>query len=186
MIINLKNNIILIIINLFFFNCVYSDDNMFDNFDNKNTSKWEFISDNIMGGVSFGKIDFLSENKQHFLRMTGFVSLENNGGFIQVRRKVSRKKNAIKNGIKVIVRGNDMNYYIHLRTKFTLLPWQYYQTKINVTEDWEEANLKIKDFKRSGFLLPKFINAKNITSIAIVAFGKEHQARIDVKKVMFY
>ncbi len=182
----IKNNTIFIIINFFFLNNIYSDDYMFENFDNKNRGNWEFISDNVMGGVSFGKIDFLSENNQHFIRMTGFVSLENNGGFIQVRRKVSSKKYDIKNGIRLIVRGNDMNYYVHLRTKFTLLPWQYYQAKIKVTESWQEASLNIKNFKPSGFLLPKYINKKNITSIAIVAFGKEHQARIDVKKIMFY
>ena len=46
--------------------------------------EWEYISDNVMGGVSTGKAEIL-ENNNSFLRLEGNVSTENNGGFIQVR-----------------------------------------------------------------------------------------------------
>ena len=181
----LKNNTIFVICFLFFYTN-YSRDNMFDNFEDNNKKNWEFISDNVMGGVSFGKVDFLKENQEFFIRMTGFVSLQNNGGFIQVRRKIHSKNNTIKRGIKLVLRGNEMSYYIHLRTKYTILPWQYYQGTINVNENWSETKVEIKNFTRSGVLLPKKINPKHIKSIAIVAFGKEHKARIDVKEIVFY
>ena len=47
---------------------------------------WEYISDQVMGGVSVGKVEILNDNKL-FLRLSGDVSTKNNGGFIQVRKK---------------------------------------------------------------------------------------------------
>ena len=56
--------------------------------ENSGESKWEFISDQVMGGISSGSFNILKEKNVRFLRMKGNVSLENNGGFIQVRKLV--------------------------------------------------------------------------------------------------
>ena len=64
---------------------------------------WEYISDQVMGGVSTGKAEVISSSKS-FLRLSGKVSTKNNGGFIQVR---SNKKVLIENleGIQLKVKG---------------------------------------------------------------------------------
>ena len=62
---------------------------IFEDFsENIGESNWEFISDQVMGGISSGSFNILKEKNISFLRMTGKVSLENNGGFIQVRKLV--------------------------------------------------------------------------------------------------
>ena len=61
---------------------------MFENFINNPQEKWEFISDQVMGGVSDGKVEYFKEDDKSYARMTGIVSLENNGGFIQIRKKI--------------------------------------------------------------------------------------------------
>ena len=38
-----------------------------------------------MGGISEGKFEILKDKKNNFLRLSGIVSTENNGGFIQIR-----------------------------------------------------------------------------------------------------
>ena len=167
-------------------NSLFSKENMFESFNEDSRKKWEFITDQVMGGVSFGKKEFLEEKKVSFIRVSGFVSLENNGGFIQVRRTIRKIDYKILNGIRLILRGNNSDYYIHLRTKFTLLPWQYYQGKIKASENWEEVTIKLSDFKRSGRLLPKRIDPSKITSFALVAFGREHKVRLDVEQIKFY
>ena len=48
-------------------------------------TEWEYISDNVMGGVSSGKATILKDTDNFFLRLEGNVSTKNNGGFIQVR-----------------------------------------------------------------------------------------------------
>ena len=168
---------------LFFFSVAAQEMNS-NNLISQN-NEWEFISDQVMGGVSFGKKQFFIEEGHQCLRLTGFVSLENKGGFIQIRHKLI-KKNISADGISIRARGNDQEYRIHIRTKYTLLPWQYYSSSFIVNQDWKDINLNLKEFKRSGLLLPKNINSNNILSIAIVAFGKEHKVKIEASEIRFF
>ena len=89
-------------------------------------------------------------------------------------------------GVRLIVRGNDQRYFAHLRTSGTLLPWQYYQTGFNVTRDWTEIRLPFDAFAASGALLRDVPRAGSLTSIGIVAYGRDHEAEIDVREVGFY
>ena len=173
---------------MFFFSSkLFSEEMTFENFKNNSSSKnWEFISDQVMGGLSSGTYKIFEEENENFLRLTGQVSLENNGGFIQVRKKVIAAFKKDVKGIKITSRGNETEYFLHIRTKYTLLPWQYYQLKFKVSKKWETYNLYLKDFVRSGSLLPKKINPKHINSIAIVAYGREHYVKLDVSEIKLF
>ena len=159
---------------------------LIDNFINSNEKSWEFISDQVMGGVSFGDYNLISEENVNFIRLTGFVSLENNGGFIQVRKKITNVIDKRFTGISFKSRGNNTNYFIHIRTIFTLLPWQYYQGKFFANSNWKDIKLDLSEFSASGALLPKYIKPKHIKSIAIVAFGRKHRVYLDVSNIVFY
>lgn len=181
-----KVNTFVLIICTLFFKKLYAEEMLIDSFNNGNQENWEFISDQVMGGVSFGSYQIINEESISFLRLTGFVSLENNGGFIQVRKNLKNIKNDDFKGIKVKSRGNDTEYFIHIRTKFTLLPWQYYQGKFFVNSEWQEIKLNLSEFKRSGSFLPKSINPSTVKSIALVAFGKEHRVNVDLSEIILY
>lgn len=154
-----------------------------DNF--KNPEKWLFITDQVMGGVSSGKVEFININNNLYARMIGNVSTKNNGGFIQVRRKLEKLNLDGSKFIEIIAKGNNQNYFIHLRTLGTFLPWQYYQISFKVINDFKTFKLPINEFKRSSVFLSKNINPKNITSIGIVAFGRDHYADIYIKEINF-
>lgn len=167
-------------------NTALGEELLFENFTNKPEEKWEFITDQVMGGISDGKVEFISEDNKNFARMTGSIRLENNGGFIQIRKKLDFRIKKESKAIKLTVRGNNQEYYIHIRTSGTILPWQYYQAPFTVSSKWEILDLNFSDFKRSGVMLSKTINPKNIKSIAIVAYGREHNSFIDVDKIIIY
>ena len=172
---------------IFFFSNVLSEEMIFEDFSElKSIENWEFISDQVMGGVSLGRFEVLKEKSVNFLRMTGNVSLENNGGFIQVRKKVYQSIEGNIKRIKLTTRGNRSDYFIHLRTKYTILPWQYYQLKFKVSYQWQTKILNINEFTRSGSLLPKVINPRYIKSIALVAFGREHDVELDIAEIIFF
>ena len=154
-----------------------------DNF--KNPEKWLFITDQVMGGVSSGKVEFININNNLYARMIGNVSTKNNGGFIQVRRKLEKLNLDGSKFIEIIAKGNNQNYFIHLRTLGTFLPWQYYQISFKVINNFKTFKLPINEFKRSSVFLSKNINPKNITSIGIVAFGRDHYADIYIKEINF-
>ena len=72
-----------------------------------------------------------------------------------------------------------------MRTSGTLLPWQYYQISFKVVNDFKIFKLPINEFKRSSVFLSKQINPENITSLGVVAFGRDHSADIYIKEINF-
>jgi Complex I intermediate-associated protein 30 (CIA30) len=149
-------------------------------------TRWRFFADTVMGGVSNGQVRFVEEAGQTHAQMTGKVSTANNGGFIQIRLDLTAPPPDGASGVRLMVRGNDQRYFVHLRTEGTLLPWQYYQAGFDVSRDWAEVRLPFTAFKASGPLLRDTPNAARLTSIGVVAFGRDHEAEIDVREVGFY
>ncbi|WP_316651707.1 CIA30 family protein [Ovoidimarina sediminis] len=159
---------------------------MIENFELQPETRWRFFTDGVMGGVSTGEVAFLKEGDQTYARMTGAVSTENNGGFIQMRMDLPDGAPEDATGVRLIVRGNDQTYFVHLRTGGTMLPWQYYQAGFEVRGDWGEVRLPFDSFRASGRLLRTVPHADSVRSIAIVAYGRDHEARIDIREVGFY
>ncbi len=149
-------------------------------------TRWRFFSDQVMGGVSTGGVAFEVEDGLPFARMTGSVSTENRGGFIQMRLDLGAPPPEGTIGVRLVVRGNGQRYFVHLRTEGTRLPWQFYQAGFDVTEGWTEVRLPLSAFAASGALLRDVPVADSLTSVAVVAYGRDHEARIDVREVGFY
>tara|TARA_Y100000591_G_C21564880_1_gene560459 strand:+ start:40 stop:606 length:567 start_codon:yes stop_codon:yes gene_type:complete len=161
----------------------WSETMLKDNF--KNPNLWRYIADDVMGGVSQGQVDFETINGSNVAILRGNVSTENNGGFIQIRRDLKNINLNEAQYVNIIARGNNQKYFIFLRTTGTILPWQYYSSEFEVTDEFEEFILPIDEFKKSGVLMIGKVNPKNITSIGIVAFGRDHQAELYVRKIEF-
>ena len=157
-----------------------------EDFSDSPSKRWEFITDQVMGGVSSGNLTFMNENGANFARMTGNVSLENNGGFIQFRRKVTSHFDKSKQGLELKLRGNKQQYFVHIRTTGTFLPWQYYHAPFSSNSDWTIVRMPFSMFERSSGFLSKKITAKNIRSIGIVAYGKKHEVQLDVEKISIF
>ncbi|WP_366655657.1 CIA30 family protein [Fodinicurvata sp. EGI_FJ10296] len=149
-------------------------------------TRWRFFSDAVMGGVSSGKVVYLQEDGQPYARMTGRVSTANRGGFIQIRLDLASPPPESTTGVRLVVRGNDQRYFVHLRTAGTILPWQYYQAGFDVTRTWSDVRLPLDAFVASGALLRTIPRARSLRSVAVVAFGRDHDAEIDVREVGFY
>ena len=165
---------------------VHAEGRMLEDFETAPEVRWEFLADTVMGGVSSGHVEFLTEETGSFARLTGTVSTENRGGFIQFRRKLDAPPPDETKGIRLVVRGNDQRYFVHVRTKGTLLPWQYYQSGFDTSGNWTEILLPLTAFKASGRLLRPEPAAKSLTSIGVVAYGRDHEAEIDVREIGFY
>ena len=170
----------------FFSHSIKAEELMLEKFDIQPEKRWEFFSDQVMGGVSTGKISFNKENKLNFINLTGIVSTQNNGGFIQARIKLAEPLTKNIKGIVINAKGNNTTYYLHIRTAGTILPWQYYQISFEVKEEYKEYILQIKEFKKSGSFQPSMVNSKSISSVAVVAYGRDHKADIHVKEISFH
>jgi hypothetical protein len=149
-------------------------------------SRWDYFSDQVMGGVSEGRATFEQKNYQSVLRLTGIVSTANRGGFIQARSKLDTQLPATAQGVILNVRGNDQTYFVHLRTTRTILPWQFYQASFDVSDTWQEVRIPFDNFAPYGGLLRKAFNVSAVRSLAVAAFGRDHSADLSVRAVGFY
>ena len=114
------------------------------------SGKWIYFADNVMGGISEGASEYVIEPSGKAIRLYGEVSTKNNGGFIQVRMPYSIESATKYEGIKIKIKGNGEEYFLHLRNRSSRLPWQYYQARFKSDTDWTEVKIPFKDFKKSS------------------------------------
>tara|TARA_B100000614_G_scaffold215703_1_gene200206 strand:+ start:416 stop:1036 length:621 start_codon:yes stop_codon:yes gene_type:complete len=183
----------------FFYNTINAETMIIDDMKNSNsssekrdyceetTTKWCFVTDKVMGGVSEGTFEKRESDGVSHYNMQGDVSTENNGGFIQFRTQVeNHPKDKIYNGIRIKVRGNNEEYALHLRTKYLFLPWQYYQANFIATDQWSIIDIPFNSFKKSNFYQPTSVASIDVKTIGVVAIGRDFRAHIDLASMELY
>ena len=151
-------------------------------------TKWRSVSDQVMGGVSQGKLTRSSTEDQPFLRLMGNVSLENNGGFIQASLDLTETGNALDassfKGIRLMVRGNEETYGLHLRTQDVTRPWQSYRAEFSAEKNWKVVELPFSSFLPNRIDVP--LNFHKLRRLGLVAIGRQFHADLSVKRLEFY
>ena len=152
-------------------------------------TQWQGFTDRVMGGKSDMSAGLRQEDIR-FLRMEGEVSLENNGGFIQVRLPLNPGNGSFDasrySGIKVRYRTfRSGRYYLHLRTLQTRLPWAHFAAALPESSEWSEARIPWDSFESQLTLLRR-PNTSSLTSIALVAAKQEFTAGIDLGYISLY
>ncbi len=84
-----------------------SGDALIEDFKMQPETRWRFFTDQVMGGVSTGRVDFATEDGYAFARMAGRVSTANRGGFIQMRMDLATPPPEGTTGVRLMVRGNN-------------------------------------------------------------------------------
>lgn len=155
-------------------------------------SYWQLFSDTVMGGVSKGTAFLVPSSNsegQYVLRMRGQVSLENNGGFIQVRLPLTIGRKPFDassfKGLSLRVKGNGEKYYIHARTTGTAMPWAYFYQKFEASEEWSTVTLAFDSFEGEN-TVRNVLPADRLVSIAVVAAKEEMAADISISEISFY
>ncbi|GIR92616.1 MAG: hypothetical protein CM15mP93_08030 [Thiotrichaceae bacterium] len=64
--------------------------------------------------------------------------------------------------IKIIAKGNNQKYFLHIRTNRMFLPWQYYHAEFTVNKSFNEYVIPISSFNKSGYFIPGKINSKTL------------------------
>lgn len=170
-------------------------------------SRWEGFTDQVMGGKSEMQTRFLSENGEIFLRMEGEVSVENRGGFIQVRLLLNDDRDFFDassyRGLQIRYRTSNPpggtvsggtgspsdkaegGYYLHIRTSQNRFPWAHYAAKIPASSEWSTASVPWKEFEKQYTLAgnPKI---RKLKSVAVTAERAEFSASIDIGYIGLY
>jgi hypothetical protein len=150
-------------------------------------TRWQFIADTVMGGVSRGKLSVEVVEGRPCLRLTGQVSLENNGGFVQAGLDLSPDGLLDArgwNGIELEVLGNGETYNLHLRTADTSIVWQSYRASFRTGPNWATVRLPFNGF--APYRIDRPLDLSALRRLGVVAIGRAMAADLCLARLAFY
>lgn len=149
--------------------------------------QWEYVADTVMGGVSSGQIAAGDVAGRDAMRLTGTVSLENNGGFIQMAFDLAGGDSfdALDwSGVEVDLYGVGTGYEMRLRTDQLTRPWQSYRAVIEPEQEWQTVRLPWDAFEARKTDVP--FDPARLRRLGILAIGADMQADIAVSGIRLY
>jgi transforming growth factor-beta-induced protein len=115
----------------------------------ESASSWRTVVDGVMGGRSTGRVRTTDEGTLSF---TGNLSLENNGGFSQVRTSIDGDQLAGAKGLVMECRGDGRTYSFNVRVSNARMMAGGFEKKFEtVANEWVEVELPFEDFRLFSF-----------------------------------
>lgn len=149
--------------------------------------KWEYVADSVMGGVSRGSASRVTLDGKTAMRLRGQVSLDNNGGFVQMAFDLDGGgafDASAWTGLWLEVRGNGERYDLRLRTDELDRPWQSFRADFVASGGWTTVKLPFTAFTPhrtdAGF------DPSRLRRVGVLAIGREFEADVAVAGVGFY
>lgn len=141
-----------------------------------------------MGGVSRGSAQYLRVDGRNALRLEGEVSLDNNGGFIQVALDLAEAGRdcdaSMFEGVAITLRGDGDSYAVNLRTSDLRYPWQSYRCTLASSGIWQEFQLPFSEFLRNRTTVP--LDTTRLRRIGLIAIGEAREVDVAVSRLSFY
>ncbi|HUM98926.1 MAG: CIA30 family protein [Halothiobacillaceae bacterium] len=146
---------------------------------------WRSADDRVMGGVSVGEIKPQIIENTACTCLSGRVSLDNRGGFIQMKWPFESPFDASAyTGVFLDAWGNEETYNVHLRTHQLWLPWQSFRHSFNTNPAWQRFYLPFDEF--TPHKTQAKLNLSRLKTLAIVAIGRAFTAEVCIKQLGFY
>lgn len=129
--------------------CV-ADSNLDSNLEfNSGTKGWQTVLDGVMGGLSTGKI---AAGENGTLRFTGELSLENNGGFSQIRTAVTDGTFEGATGLLLRVKGDGRTYQCDIRSsRLRMMAGGYQRNFSTKAGEWIEVEIPFDQCVANSF-----------------------------------
>ncbi|MGB5832361.1 MAG: CIA30 family protein [Thiohalocapsa sp.] len=145
---------------------------------------WRLATDRVMGGVSDAAMSLRQAGGRRARCMRGDVSLENNGGFVQINVDLARDgylDASSFDGVRLLVRGNSETYNLHLKTAATSMPWQSYRAEFVADERWREVRLPFAGFEPHR--LDSALDLTRLKRLGVVAIGRVMHADLCLAEI---
>jgi hypothetical protein len=153
-----------------------------------NGHAWRFSCDRVMGGVSSGRaVHSLIEGRRALL-LDGRVSLDNNGGFVQLSLDLADADGAFDasgfTGLRVTTHGDGARYALNLRTRDLAYPWQSYRSGFTASRAWETHDLPFGSFE--GKRTDRPLDPARLRRVGLIAIGEERTVAVAIGDLRFY
>ena len=149
---------------------------------------WRGFSDRVMGGVSDANLERSAVAGKSCARLTGTVTRESNGGFIQMAMYFGRGEAELEasayQGIELLVYGNNENYNMHVRTADCGWYDDSYRHTFLATPEWQRLQIPWSEFVPNRVTAP--LGSQRITRIALLGWMREFEADLCLAEIALY
>lgn len=149
-------------------------------------ARWQAITDQVMGGVSRGSVALEDVAGEPALVLSGAVSLENNGGFIQMACDLMSDGGPLDASglaaLRLRVRGDGADYGLHLRTTDLARPWQSYRLGFQAPPAWTDVTLSFGDVEAHRTDTP--FRPDRLRRLGLVAIGRAFRPWLAVASIV--
>ena len=149
---------------------------------------WRGFSDRVMGGISDAQLELSSVGGKSCARLTGTVTRESNGGFIQMALYFGSREAELDasgyQGLELLVYGNNEDYNVHVRTADCGWYDDSYRKTFFAASEWQRVQIPWSEFKANRVKAP--LDTSRLTRIAILGWMREFQADISLAEIALY
>jgi len=149
---------------------------------------WQGFSDRVMGGVSTAKLDTAFIDGKQCVRLSGNVTRENNGGFIQLALIFGRNYAELNasgyKGVEALVYGNNERYNIHVRTPDCDWYDQSYRMTFFAEPQWQRIRVPWEAFEGNRVSEP--LDNSRLVRLAVLGWMREFDADIALAEISLY
>jgi hypothetical protein len=147
-------------------------------------ASWRGFTDRVMGGVSDADFNRDEIDGRRCVRMTGRVTRDNGGGFVQMAMYLNGADLSNYRGIELLVYGNNEDYNAHIRTADCGWHDQSYRATFHADARWQTVRIPWDDFKPNGVRVN--LDTTGIQRIGLLGWMRDFSADLAIAEVALY
>lgn len=152
------------------------------------TSNWSILSDNVMGGVSEGQIEYGKTS----VTLKGNVSLENRGGFVSIKSNFGKIDLSSFKVVKITFRSTNQKYAFTLEnSRRWYEPAYKYEFMAKEKNKWETVSMNLDNFMEEVIGRPTGKKADKSITESILRIGistnekREGPFQLEIESIEF-
>ncbi|PCC98671.1 CIA30 family protein [Halopseudomonas pelagia] len=148
-------------------------------------SPWTAITDQVMGGVSTAEVMQDGRYGSACTCLTGRTSLENNGGFVQMKLEIEPAWPCAEYaGFFIELCGPAHDYNLNVKTTQLDKPWQSFRCTLPVEPEW--TRFVVPYAQLSPHRTDAELDPAKIRSVAVIAIGEAFDVDVCVRRFGFF
>jgi hypothetical protein len=147
-------------------------------------ASWRGFSDRVMGGVSNADFNRDELEGRRCVRMTGDVTRDSGGGFIQMALYLDQADASDYRGVELLVYGNDEDYNAHIRTPDCGWHDESYRATFHAESRWQTVRIPWDAFKPNGVGVP--LDNSRLERLGLLGWMREFTADLSVGEIALY
>lgn len=147
-------------------------------------ARWRGFTDRVMGGVSDADFNRDEIDGRRCVRMTGNVTRDSGGGFVQMALYLDNADLSDYRGIELLVFGNDEDYNAHIRTADCGWHDESYRATFHAESRWQTVRIPWEAFKPNG--VKAKLNTAEVQRFGLLGWMRDFSADLAIGEVALY